>query len=250
MRLVSRIATRLAAPAARRRRARQLAAEARALSRRCSSAADLESLADIVLSSTQFSASQKRSEVLRLLAVLRASRPGVLCEIGSAKGGTLALLAHGLPSANRILSIDVRHNATRRRAYPLLARPGQQLTCLQADSHHPGTLEQVNRWLGRDRFDFVLVDGDHTLRGVTADFDMYWPLIAPGGLVALHDIVPDHRTRHGAATDSDTGEVPAFWQALRSRGVDAQELVDDHGQDGYGIGIVRKTDGTAPSLSL
>ncbi len=40
------------------------------------------------------------------------------------------------------------------------------------------------------RFDFVFVDGDHTLEAVQSDIAAWWPLVKPGGLLAGHDI--DH----------------------------------------------------------
>jgi predicted O-methyltransferase YrrM len=36
-------------------------------------------------------------------------------------------------------------------------------------------------------FDFVFIDGDHTYEGLRADWVAWSPLIAPGGIVALHD---------------------------------------------------------------
>ena len=39
--------------------------------------------------------------------------------------------------------------------------------------------------------DFAFIDGDHSIAGAARDFRAVEPLIAPGGLVALHDTVPD-----------------------------------------------------------
>jgi predicted O-methyltransferase YrrM len=38
-------------------------------------------------------------------------------------------------------------------------------------------------------FDFVFIDGDHTYEGLHGDWSAWSPLIAPSGIVALHDSV-------------------------------------------------------------
>ncbi len=38
--------------------------------------------------------------------------------------------------------------------------------------------------------DFILVDGDHTYEGVRQDVLNYYPLLAPGGIMAFHDYLP------------------------------------------------------------
>jgi predicted O-methyltransferase YrrM len=77
--------------------------------------------------------------------------------------------------------------------------------------------------------DFLFVDGDHSLEGVTRDYELYAPLVRPGGVVAFHDIVP------GPA--EWVGGVPEFWSALRS-GRDVREFVEDWSQGGFGIGLL------------
>ena len=42
-------------------------------------------------------------------------------------------------------------------------------------------------------FDFVFVDGDHSLEGITRDWNDWAGRVDPGGTIALHDTrVPDH----------------------------------------------------------
>jgi predicted O-methyltransferase YrrM len=40
---------------------------------------------------------------------------------------------------------------------------------------------------GTQRFDFVFVDGDHSWEGLQADWEGWSKLIAPGGVIGLHD---------------------------------------------------------------
>jgi hypothetical protein len=61
--------------------------------------------------------------------------------------------------------------------------------------------------------------------------------VRSGGIIALHDIVPDHRTRFGRNTGCYAGEVHRFWAELKQRH-DTVELVSDPEQDGFGIGVI------------
>ena len=216
----------------------RLAREARALRRSCDRAPDLGAVADQVLRSRWFGAIQKKSEILPLLIALQRSRPRRLCEIGAAQGGTLALFSQVAATDARLLSIDLNFAPARIRSHRHLVRPRQRVTCLRADSHSPATVETVKRWLGDQALDFLFIDGDHTLAGVATDHRLYAPLVRAGGLVAFHDIVPDFKTRHGIVTPADVGEVPAFWQDLKRRSAGTRELIEEPGQDGFGIGVV------------
>jgi len=119
------------------------------------------------------------------------------------------------------------------------ARRSQELTCLAADSHAPECVEGVRTWLAGARLDFLFIDGDHSFEGVSTDYASYASLVDEKvGLIAMHDIVPDFRTRYGTPTEADVGQVPAFWARLRSN-ANMAELIEDVEQDGYGIGVVR-----------
>ena len=111
------------------------------------------------------------------------------------------------------------------------ARTQQTICLVRSDSHSPSTLEQVSRLLDGG-IDFLFIDGDHTYEGVRADFEMYSPLVREGGLIALHDIVQGpHET---------VGDVPRFWNELRARETSADEIVADHRQGGWGIGVITR----------
>ena len=40
---------------------------------------------------------------------------------------------------------------------------------------------------GRPGPDFMFIDGDHSWEGISADWEAWSPLVAPGGRIALHD---------------------------------------------------------------
>ena len=96
------------------------------------------------------------------------------------------------------------------------------------------------RWGGR-KFDFLFVDGDHSYDGVVSDFVAYYPLVRPGGLIALHDIVPDEMVRFGERSLNSEcygGEVYLLWRRLLER-FPHRELVANWDQIGCGIGASR-----------
>lgn len=185
---------------------------------------------------------QKHSEILPLLELLASLKPRAMCEIGADKGGTLALFASVAAADARILSIDISYPASRMAACRSLPDAGQRLTCMEADSHLPSTLQAVKRWLNGGLLDFLFIDGDHSHRGVESDYEMFSPLVRAGGVIAFHDIVPDFRTRFGTNTSVDVGEVPAYWTSLKAKLENWDEFIEDDAQDGYGIGVTRVPD--------
>jgi cephalosporin hydroxylase len=216
----------------------RLRKSARRLNTRCNSATTLDQIIHEVETSDSFRALQKLSEIRRFLEVVRQLNPQTVCEIGAAQGGTLCLFSRVAAPGARLLSIDISFSPLQCAVLPTLVRRGHKATCLRADSHDPTTLARVRQWLGNRLIDVLFVDGDHTYAGVARDFEMFSPLVRPGGIIGFHDIVPDFKTRFGIQTISDVGEVPAFWNKLKDSGYRTQEFIDDPEQDGFGIGVL------------
>jgi hypothetical protein len=157
-------------------------------------------------------------------------------EIGTLKGGTAALW-HEL-CTGRVVSIDLPdgrfggkdHGYTwegaRRRNQHLESR-FPRFHGLLGDSHNPAAFEQVSSFMGKERFDFLFIDGDHTYDGVKQDYMMYRELVHPGGIIAFHDILdtPFHRAAGCLVSD--------FWKQLPPH---KAEIVNGNGQWG-GIGV-------------
>ncbi len=175
-------------------------------------------------------AQQLRSEILRLADAVRALQPRVVVEIGTAKGGTLLLWTQ-LASA-QVISCDLRVPAYRRALYERFPPPGSRcrVTLLEGNSHDPAFRARVEQELGGQPVDFLLIDGDHTEAGVSADYRDYRGLVRPGGLIAFHDIAekqpfPDN-------------QVQLLWRRLRAE-PGSEEIIEDPEQCGFGIGLLR-----------
>jgi predicted O-methyltransferase YrrM len=174
---------------------------------------------------------QIRSEVISLLALLRAEQPRRVLEIGTANGGTLYLLSWACAADARILSLDIKEfEPLYRRMFESFGRGSQQVSVMQADSHLEATRDAVRGYFG-EQLDFLFIDGDHSASSVQRDYELFAPLVRVGGLIAFHDIVD--------GPERLVGGVPAFWREVRTELDDAVEFVESWDQGGFGIGVGR-----------
>jgi predicted O-methyltransferase YrrM len=181
---------------------------------------------------------QVRSEIESLLRLLDDDAPGVVLELGTARGGTLFLLCHVARDDATLISVDLPggefgggYSAA---LAPLLASFATKQQCVElirGDSHSEETSARVTQLLAGSEVDFLLIDGDHTYKGVRRDFETYTPLVRRDGWIALHDIVPGRPDL--------VGGVPEFWSELKAARP-VRELVEDWNQGAYGIGLIQK----------
>jgi hypothetical protein len=92
----------------------------------------------------------------------------------------------------------------------------------------------VARHLGAP-LDFLFIDGDHSLEGVTDDYLRYSPFVRAGGWIGFHDIndTAPHR-EHGVF-------VAPLWNRLRG-----EKIEFNAGDSWAGIGLVRSPAALAP----
>ena len=184
---------------------------------------------------------QKRSEPSSFLAILLRARPASIIEIGLARGGMLWALCQCATEEAQIVSVDLpaafhgleEEELISIEAIATYARPRQHLTFIQRDSHSPEAVAEVRETL-KGPADLLFIDGDHRLESVTADLQLYRPLIRPGGMVAFHDILP-HDKMPGVA-------VHKLWNTLEGKKIEitsAAELNADFGGRWGGIGVLR-----------
>jgi predicted O-methyltransferase YrrM len=180
---------------------------------------------------------QIRSEFAELLGSLAAVSPRRVLEIGTGTGGTLFLFTRAAAADATLVTVDLPGGRfgggfprSQNRFLRSFAHDRQTVQLVRGDSHSPLTASRVKAIV--PDVDFLFIDGDHTYEGVSLDWSMYSPLVRPGGLVALHDIVEGPHDR--------VGGVPRFWSELRRAHPDAFEYVEDNGQGGYGIGVVQR----------
>lgn len=194
---------------------------------------DFDALLD--MASREFGITQVRSEIKGLVERLQTLGPKTVVEVGTHKGGNSFLFCHALSTTELVIGVDLCVQNGSKLVH--FARPGQRFIPLHGNSQTHEMRRRVEKALAGRKVDFLFIDGDHSYEGVKADYEIYAPLVRPGGIIAFHDIVADHRTRFGKETGCYAGDVHRFWAEVKA-GKSSEELVGDSGQDGFGIGVL------------
>jgi predicted O-methyltransferase YrrM len=160
----------------------------------------------------QHNALQKEAELAGLLAVLLELEPKVIVEVGCDAGGTLWAWRQLEPQ--RLLGVELPR-AGFHSGKPL-QRHGAEVVI--GNSHEQATYDQLVKLLDGDEVDFLFIDADHTYNGVKRDFELYSPLVRPGGVIALHDIC-----NHPRMPEVQVGR---FWLQVRE-GAETEEFITD-----------------------
>jgi len=137
---------------------------------------------------SHYHAFQIDEEMMTLMGLLLLHKPRHVLEIGTLNGGLFYLLCKIASPDGIKIAIDLNDTGL----YPTQTEMdtwAKNVHRLQVNSHDPATLHLVKSILGPNKLDFLFIDGDHTMRGVTADYEMYSTLMSPNGYIGFHDIV-------------------------------------------------------------
>jgi len=188
---------------------------------------------------------QYERELWRMLEIYRTLRPRRVLEIGSLYGGTLWFWMQYSEPGAVIVSIDlilptIDHRFGEIIRCQALWQPWAEaaqvnLVTLHANSNEAAIVRQAAR---HGPFDFIFVDGGHDYETVQNDYEKYWPMVRPGGVMAFHDIAyPDLNSPHQI-------DVGRWWRDLKMNGhrpmAWLREMFDHDGQDDWGIGVLVK----------
>ena len=146
---------------------------------------------------------QHGDELGPFAAMLAELQPKNVMEIGFRRGGTLAVW-HEL-SRGKVIGVDLPDEFSKQRAGELGKAYARTFFVL-SDSHLAATLQDVTYILQGEPLDLLFIDGDHSYEGVLRDWEMYAPLVRPGGIVAFHDIQANPAC-----------EVKALWEMLNQQ---------------------------------
>lgn len=177
-----------------------------------------------------FQMEQHLDEILPFATWLSAFPLQRIVEIGVRHGGTSALWATLFPAA-QVIGIDRRgHDSLGGEGFDARARMLEarypNYTFVEGDSAAPTTVDRVQQHL-QGPIDFLFLDGDHSYIGVRTDLTTYRPAMAPGGVIAFHDITPSafmQAVGHG---------VWRLWQELPE-----PKRAFCQGRDWGGIGVI------------
>lgn len=165
-------------------------------------------LHDVIKLCESFGVRQRIEELCAVAGILIAAQPRNILEIGVYSGGSFALWC-ALASGKKI-GIDSASigGPIHQRIADFQAR-FSQVEIIKGDSHDESTRQAVLRQLQGEPLDFLFLDGDHTLAGVSLDYQMYAPLVRSGGWIGFHDI-----TESDFHKGMNAGGSAEHWSAL------------------------------------
>lgn len=145
---------------------------------------DIASAATIARQAMQMGASQEEGELREAIELVIRQQPQVLVELGCDRGGTLYAWRRICPA---VYGITWEQNADSD-GQPCVPH-GARIKF--ADTHSTESRQWLDYVLAGAKVDVLVVDGDHHLDGVIQDLEDYGPLVRPGGLIMMHDIIPE-----------------------------------------------------------
>lgn len=181
-------------------------------------------------------ASQNEHELLCFISLLKDNNVKSYLEIGARHGDTFYEVMKSLPIGSVGVAVDFpgalwgtsASKVSLVNACEELRKLGYKIHCIFGDST---TEEVINKVKKHGKFDAALIDGDHTLEGVTKDFDNYKD---SAEIIAFHDIVG---TGEIERVTNKQVEVPIFWQQLKDtkKFETLYEFVDTGSKMGIGV---------------
>lgn len=117
-------------------------------------------------------------------------------EIGSRHGGSLYLASGFLPKGSTIITIDLPNsvwgieNSQIKLNLACETLITEQYNCyhILSDSQSIETQKRLSLILNGRKIDAIFFDGDHSLKGITADWNNYSGLVRVNGIYGFHDI--------------------------------------------------------------
>ena len=184
---------------------------------------------------------QDQPEFDNLIEAYKVIQPRNVLEIGSLFGGTLwHWMKHNSRADARFATIDLWVGAGDSRRHAQIKGHGglwkswadnRPFFAANRRSADAETLQTAKEWFP-DGIDWLFIDGDHRYEAVKADFELYKPLVTPGGSVVLHDIY------RAVGVDN----VPKFWAELNANSLPGQcvEFASVTDQKDRGIGLWKR----------
>jgi len=180
------------------------------------------------ISMTMFKAKQDPEELLALIMNMNLRKFRTVLEIGTAGGGSLFLWSALGDYNAKLISVDVDTSEYSSYVMSVFLRDLQSLYAIKGDSLVDDTYDEVVEALDGDGVDVLYIDGNHHYDCVHSDFHMYKDLVAPGGIIVLHDI---------GITRGPEMQVEPFWNEIRDQ-YRHDEFINPDPDNRCGLGIL------------
>jgi predicted O-methyltransferase YrrM len=161
---------------------------------------------------------QHEWELRTFLSLVQSElKPERTVELGTYKGWTAALLS--LVTSRYTVSVDITDHSVQG------WRWAKSLETTVDDAATQQCADHVMMLLGGP-IDLLFIDDGHYYETICKEFEIWKPLVRPGGWIVFHDINPlANIGPHG--TQPDCIQVPRFWKELQGN---KQEIIatDEH----------------------
>lgn len=133
-----------------------------------------------------------------LCELIRLNRPAKVVEVGTAAGGSCAVMLHCLHDLGidaEVHAIDIltyAHLDPGKAAGHLAVEEADRLGCARPTMHLGVTLPQVIDAIGGG-IDLLVLDTTHVMPGEVLDFLVALPYLSDGAIVCMHDIRQQYR---------------------------------------------------------
>lgn len=205
---------------------------------------------------------QKKNEIIELWQLFDRMQPHIILEIGVSQGGTFASWCQLAPDDALIIGIDrsvndcrphqevmwlgapcgpvhpdisdITENTSSGGGMYALKRKGtnQIIVPINGWSYDDLVMKQLLSVLNGRKIDFCFHDASHEKSMTEKDFELYWPLIAEGGVMAFHDIC---YCSHPDVTKSE------WWEKIRKDGPQTTMYsYESRSNASMGIGVLFK----------
>lgn len=179
-------------------------------------------------------ASQDHTEFSSFIRFLQEKKVTRYLEIGARHGDSFHEIMLHLPVGSFGLAVDLpgglwgksTTHSNLKKAVEDLKKRGYDVDYVLGNSQDEDVISKIKSY---GKFDACLIDGDHTLDGVTKDWNNYKDS-AP--IIAFHDIVGHNQAEkvHGNKV-----EVPLLWKKIKQEYKETIEFVGPYSAMGIGV---------------
>ena len=185
---------------------------------------------------------QDPSELSDLLHMFRKLKPERVLEVGSLYGGTLWCWINNMATGGLVVSVDMIANNKIHKQGDILddrklwagwAETAKvELITLIGNSGKTTIIQSVEEY---SPFDFIFIDGGHEYKTANNNYEIYWPMLRKGGIMAFHDI--------GSSDENVNNiDVGRWWRDMRQMHRFEGKVIDIVARQGrWGIGVLIKS---------
>ncbi len=127
-----------------------------------------------------------------MIDIVRAFRAvsgaSVYVEVGSRDKGNIAWLQRKLDPRALIIDVDLEQIGVSAQRLKEYMSPTITYVQIEGDSISNTTAARVKKALSGRQADAIFLDSSHMYNHILSEFNIYFPLLRPGGLLLIHDI--------------------------------------------------------------